>query len=137
MSSVAIFENDLIGLDRTNTINAYYTRDISMNINNTKQITDCCKKLGYFCINEEDEEKAYIKSKIIEYVKLNIYTDTIKANLSDVVSGIREGVDYEKFKNWLSERIQRSNELCVYKNDTDTHNFYSSLTLEELIYLGY
>ena len=137
MSSVAIFENDLIGLDRTNTINAYYTRDISMNINNTKQITDCCKKLGYFCIDEEDEEKAYIKSKIIEYVKSNIYQDTIRANLSDVISGIKDGEDYEKFKKSLSQRIQRSNELYVHKNDTDTYNFYSSLTLEELIYLGY
>lgn len=62
-----------------------------MNINICKQITDCCKKLGYFCINEEDEEEAYIKSKIIECVKLNIYKDTIKENLSDIISGIKMG----------------------------------------------
>ena len=50
---------------------------------------------------------------------------------------IRTSADYSLFTNRLNQRIQRFNDLNQYMNTTNTFDFYSSLSLEELNYLGY
>jgi len=138
MSSPTVtFENDLIGLDKINTVNAYYMRDVTMNMNNTEHVVQSLKKLCYYGINENIEEEAYIKSKIISWIKTNSYSNIINTNLSDFISDVRNSSDFLKFKDRLAQRIERSNNLNLHINDTDTYNFYSNLTLEELNYLGY
>ena len=136
MSSV-IFEIGLGGLYKINKINAYYTRDITMNINNSEHIVQSLKKLCYYEINENCEEEAYVKSKIISWIKTNSYTNIVNTNLSDFISDVRNSPDFLQFKVRLTQRLERANNLNVHKNDTDTYNFYSNLTIEELHYLGH
>ena len=51
MSVSNTFEEELVGLDKTNTVNAYYSRDLSMNLNNSNIIVNYLRKLGYYSIN--------------------------------------------------------------------------------------
>lgn len=131
------FENELIGLDKNNTVNAYYMRDITMNINNSGQIVQSLKKLCYYEINEKIEDEAYIKSKLVSWIKQNSYSNIASMYLSDFIFDTRNSSDFLQFKVRQSQRIQRSNDLNLHKDDKDTYNFYSSLTLEELNSLGY
>ena len=137
MSCTMIFENDLIGLDKTSTINAYYARDINMNINNSQNIVHSLKKLGFCEIDMITEEHLYVKNKVICWIKSSAYLNLVNTNLSDIISEIRNSNDFRQFKDHLIRRIRRTEELNIHINDADTYNFYSRLTLEELNHLGY
>ena len=40
----------LIGVDKASTVQAYYNRDVSLQVNHTTQIVDSLKKFDYFCV---------------------------------------------------------------------------------------
>lgn len=137
MSFTNTFEEELVGLDKTNTVNAYYARDLSMNLNNSNIIITHLKKLGYYNINFNVEEETYIKAKIIRWIKTSSYSDLLNTNLNNLISEIRASAEFAQFTNRFNLRLERSNELSHYINNNDTYDFYSKLTLEELNSLGY
>jgi hypothetical protein len=137
MSNIVGFENSMIGVDCNNTINAYYQRDISMNLNNTNTIVQSLKKLGYYNLNLNLEEEIYLKAQVINWIKNNSYSQFVNLSLQDIISQIKNTEDYSRFINRLNSRIERASNLSNLVNTTDTFDFYSALTLDELNYLGY
>lgn len=137
MSNCDIIEESMIGIDYNITVNAYYQRDVSMNLNNTNTIINSLKKLGYYNINLNIEEENYIKSKIIVWIKKNICLQSGNVTLNDIISQIKNSEDYAHYTNKLNQKLQRYNILSGFVNSTDTFDFYSTLTLDELNYIGY
>ena len=139
MSTITMntFESELVGLDKTNTINAYYSRDLATGLFNSNIIVSALKKLGYYSINYNEEEEIFIKSKIIAWIKTSDYLTIVNTNISNLITTIKSTQDYTQFSNRINQRIQRFNDLNQYINIIDTYDFYSSLTLEELNHLGY
>ncbi len=146
MSFTSTFEEELVGLDKTNTINAYYARDLAMdltnltnlnNLNNSNLIVNYLRKLGYYNINFKTEEEAYIKGKIITLIKTLSYSALLNTNFSNLISEIRASEEFALFSNRLNQRLERSTQLSRFINTNDTYDFYLALTLEELNSLGY
>ena len=137
MSFTSNFEVELVGLDKTNTVNAYYARDLSMNLNNSNMIVNYLRKLGYYNINSNTEEETYIRGKIITWIKTSSYSNLLNTNFSNEVSEIRASQDFALFTNRLNLRLERSAQLSHYIDTNDIYDFYSALTLEELNTIGY
>ena len=74
----------LIGVDKASTVQAYYNRDVSLQVNHTTQIVDCLKKLGYYNLAERaaQELQTFKIKKLIYFVSTSLRT-----NYND---GIRE-----------------------------------------------
>ena len=137
MSYPSTFEPSLIGLDKANTINAYYQRDLNLNLNNANTIAQCLTKLGYHQLNVNITEEVFIKSKIISWIKNNPYSNFPNVMLVDIINDIRNSTEYLQFADRLNHRIARYNELGNFTNSSDIYAFYSALTLDELNHLGY
>jgi hypothetical protein len=131
------FDIELVGLELTNTINAYYLRDLATGILNANPIAKSLKKLGYCDININKEEEIFMKGKIIAWVLASNYANIENTNITNIITDIKASSDYVLFEERINRRIQRSNELNKYINMSDTYEFYSSLTLDELNILGY
>jgi hypothetical protein len=128
---------NLVGLDKSNTINAYYARDLAMGLSNSNTVVSHLKKLGYWDLNATVKEQSYIKNKISHWIKTHEYTDIVNVGVPNLVTEIRASQDYTLFTNRLNQRLERANQLVAYINNSNTYEFYSALTLEELNTLGY
>ena len=138
MSSI----NDaLIGIDKNHTVNAFYIRDKLMNFNTNFQIISSMKKLGYYNIDIIVETKKFILDNIAKKIIIelnNNWDSAIKSRTIDnIILEIKESLDYKLFIVILNKKIGRAMELSKFVNHTDTCDFYNSLTLEELQYIGY
>jgi hypothetical protein len=131
------FDIELVGIELTNTINAYYLRDLATGIVNANPIVNSLKKLGYYNIDISKEEETFMKGKIISWIAGSNYANIENINIIDLIKNIKATQDYALFTERTNRRIQRSNELNKYIDITDTYEFYSSLTLDELNILGY
>ena len=128
-------DNNLIGVDHYTTILAYYTRDVTYNINNNETILNHLRKLGYYNLNPTDNNiylnmiLTKIKNELSSNWESNIRNRTINDLLCDITN---------EQNNQLISIINRMTELQPYvDNKNDTYDFYNHLTLEELSYLGY
>lgn len=137
MEALIGYEASLVGIDKINTINAYYHRDVTMNLNNTNTIINSLKKLGYFNININLEEEKFLKSKLISKIKNEPLDIFYQQNIHNIMTEIKNTNDYATFIQRVNHRLERVNELNNHCNDNDVYNFYSALTLDELNYLGY
>lgn len=131
------YEESLIGFDKIHTVNAYYQRDLNNGLNNLNTIVKSLKKLGYYEININIEEELFVKSKVTQWIKNNTCSNLINMNMQNLFSEIKNTNEYNEFEQRLNHRIERANNLNIYKNDTDVYSFYSALTLEELNCLGF
>lgn len=131
------FDIELVGSELTNTINAYYLRDLATGIVNANPIVSSLKKLGYLDIDVKREEETFMKGKIISWIAGSNYANIENIKFTDLITNIKATQDYALFTERTNQRIQRSNELNKYINITDTYEFYSNLTLDELNILGY
>lgn len=131
------YEESLIGVDKINTVNAYYQRDINMGLNNTNTIIKGLKKLGYYDLNINLEEEKYLKSRIIVWIKNNSLNNLYQENILNIITDIKNSTEYNDFMQRANNRLERANDIICYSNDMDVYNFYSSLTLDELNYLGF
>jgi len=120
-------------MDHQTLVNMYYSRNLEMKINNTDTICKALVKLGYYNIDYEAEfNKFKLKTLLttIENELTNNWFSSIKnKTLNDLLT-------YETSPA-LINRIDRSNILSVYLTKDDTLDFYNSLTIGELEFLGY
>ena len=137
MEALIGYEASLVGIDKTNTVNAYYQRDVNMNMNNNNNIINNLKKLGYYLININLEEEKYFKSKLISKIKNNPLDVFFQENIHNFISELKNTNDYISFIQRVNHRLERASELYNNCNNNDIYNFYSALTLDELNYLGY
>ena len=131
----------LIGVDKNKTATAFYVRDKLMNINNNTQIINSLKKLGYYNIDMMFESKKYILDNISQLIVIelnNNWDSNIKYKTIDsIINQIKESQNYKVFENILHTKVGRSMILSKFISYHDTYEFYNTLTLEELAYLGY
>jgi len=127
-------DHNLIGIDHSTTVNIYYLRDVQMNNNNNETIINALKKLGYYNIDSVliDHQINNLLLKIKNELNNDFHSSIRNKTLNEIITN-----EYNMNEPQFSRRIERSNLLshCLSKNDT--LDFYNSLTLEELLYLGY
>lgn len=114
-------------------VNLYYSRDIESNLNNSQTIIKALTKLGYYNINIQSELYDYYLDSLLVKIK-----NELKNNWNSSIRNktLNDLITYEASPSLIS-RIERANVLSVYLTKEDTFDFYNSLTLEELNYLGY
>ena len=111
-------------------VNAYYERDIIMGLDKEKVFNSAVKKLGLHPDDYDNIIDNRFRKKMSESV------DNFLKNKSLPI----EQIDYESFRNNLlreefDHKLIRYNDLIKYKNQLK--DFYSSLSEEELHYLGW
>jgi len=127
-------------LDHQSTVNSYYNRDITLNINNNNTIIKSLKKLQYYNIDLDTEIKNItlnlLLKKISDVLKSNwnsgIKNKTINNLLSDNVR-----ILYDSEYISLMNRHNRALQLFRHVNSSDTFDFYNDLSMDELNYLGF
>ena len=115
------------------TVNMYYSRDLEMNLNNQHTIIKALDKLGYYNINIQSELYNFYLESLISKIK-NELTNNWNSSIKNKT--INELLVYDS-NPYLMNKVDRSNTLSEYLTKNDTFDFYNSLTLEELEYLGY
>jgi hypothetical protein len=131
------FDNNLIGIDYLTTVNAYHQRDIEMNINNNESIIKSLKKLGYYNNIDYQQLDIELKKSYIENLFKKINNELSSSWDSSIKNKtINELISYEINPSLLN-KMNRTNSLSKFLNETDTFNFYNDLTIGELSYLGY
>jgi hypothetical protein len=104
-----------------------------MNINNSDTILKALIKLKYYNINIEAELNKFKLDKLLIKIR-----NELENNWD---SSIRNKTLNEIFTNETSpeliNRIERADTLSVYLTKDDTLDFYNSLSIDELVYLGY
>lgn len=128
------FDHNLIGIDHNTTVNIYYLRDVQMNINNNETIINSLKKLGYYNIESVliNHQINNVLLKIKNELSNNFQSSIRSKTLNEIITD-----EYNEHANLFSERIERTNILSKFLTKNDTLDFYNSLTLEELSFLGY
>jgi len=120
-------------MDHQTLVNMYYSRDVEMNINNSNTIHKALIKLKYYNINIEDEINKFKLEKLLNKIR-----NELESNWD---SSIKNKTLNEIFTNETSpeliHRIERADALSTYLTKEDTFDFYNSLSIDELIYLGY
>jgi hypothetical protein len=111
-------------------VEAYYNRDIIMNLDMNEVFNQATKKLGL----NPDEYDSLIDNRFKSEMN-----ECIQKFLEDK-SVPMEQINYEEFRNNLMDndfrhRLEIYNTLLKYKNDRK--GFYSSLSKEQLNYLGW
>jgi hypothetical protein len=114
---------------------AYYNRDLQRNLNFPDVIINSMKKLQYYGINESQEETKFINKQLALMIKNNQYS---KSNIiEELTNEILKTKEYAQFKNRQFNNLNRAMCLSKFVGTPDVFDFYNSLTVEELAYLGY
>jgi hypothetical protein len=136
-NTINMLNEDLIGKDYVYTIQAYYMRDKQFDTNNTDQIINSIKKLGYYNINIIKESDSYCMKKLGNILSSKFNSDIMSKTIDSIMIQIKNSDDYKNFQLKLNKRLERSIILSKYLHHNDTLDFYKNLTLDELIMIGY
>ena len=136
-----VINYELVGIDHKTTIDAYYKRDVDMELNNSDTVIKAIKKLNYYNINYDNENKNYFLKKLTNILTDELYlnwnSDIKNKTINQILDDIKESKDYSIFNDNLNYRINRNLQLEEYIQCIDIYYFYNALTLQELNYLGY
>jgi hypothetical protein len=136
-----VINYELVGIDHKTTIDAYYKRDIDMELNNSDTVIKALTKLNYYNINYDNENKNYFLKKLTNILTDELYlnwnSDIKNKTINQILDDIKESKDYSIFNDNLNYRINRNLQLEEYIQCIDIYYFYNALTLQELNYLGY
>lgn len=114
-------------------VSEYYIRDNETELNNNSTIIKAMVKLGYYNINLDKEINNYYIDKVLEKIK-NELTTNFNSNVRNKT--LNELINFD-IDPAIIVRYNRSMELLNFLDKTDTYDFYNSLTINELEYLGY
>ena len=117
-----------------NIVQIYYDRDKHMNINNNNHIHKSLRKLGYYNINKDDEDKKLYIDQLSKKI-INEFDNDWKVTIKNKT--INDFLPFNDVNPSLTNRIERSIILSKHLDKDDTLEFYNDLTQEELEYLGY
>lgn len=116
--------------NRREIIDAYVTRDEVMELNPVYTIQKALQKLKYLNVDMNSEVQVYIKEHITAILRED-------ATVRELMDEIKETDKFYQFFNHLKHRVERSILLSKFLDTNNIEEFYSSLTFEELVYLGY
>ena len=126
----------LIGINKEHTVKCYYKRDNEMGINTNNQIIESMKKLGYYNIDSVMATKNYILNSVTKIIAKDM--DAVRNNTVDnLISKVKNSMDYSIFITILNHKINRAVQLTKFISQNDTYDFYNTLTIDELSFLGY
>jgi len=131
------FDHNLIGTDHNTTINIYYLRDVQMDSNNNETIISALKKLGYYNIDIDSDRIKFKIDNLLLKIKNELSNDFQSSIRNKTLNEILTNEYTNEHESFLAKRIERSNLLSHFLTKNDTYDFYNSLTLDELGYLGY
>lgn len=114
---------------------AYYTRDLDYKVEPSVKIIESLKKLSYYNINECETQKQFIKKKIISMIKNNQYSNS--NTFEELEKKVIQTEEFENFQKIQAKRLERACCLSKFISLANLFEFYSSLTVDELTYLGY
>ena len=119
-------------------VKLYLERDRDLALSTQDIVTDALKKLGYYNYDIESQLRYYEKSYVIEQIRDSF--DLIRdESINTMITRYRESDDYKNLYICCENKQNRSNFLQS-KLDSfyeSLHTFYSTLTIDELSYLGY
>jgi hypothetical protein len=131
----------LIGIDFNTTVNAYLVRDKLMNINSNDHVIHCLQKLGYFNLNMPVEIQKFLVNQTTKKIQLSLTDDMDSTYRYKTVDQIMEEVknsnEFSDFMKKLNHRFSKALNLSVFLKNPNMEKFYNSLSLEELVHLGY
>jgi hypothetical protein len=127
------FDHNLFGIDHNTTVNICYFRDVQMNLNNNETIIQALKKLGYYNFDYNSELIKYQMDNLILKIKNELGNDWNSLIRNKTLNEIIGNEPNEL----LDRKLERSIFLSQFLSKNDTYDFYNSLTLDELGYLGY
>lgn len=134
-------KNELIGVEKESTITAYLIRDNYYNLEPVEHIKNCLIKLGYFNINQIEEDKkrtlTFITMRIFNSLNSDWNSNIRNSSINDLFNQYYQSEEYDKFINQINKRIARSVELSVFMNQGNLRQFYEACTMEELCYLDH
>ena len=108
----------------------YFERDTKLNLNPLDVITKALNKLGYYKFDYNKMEDNYVVSEV---KKRKLHSN----ELETIAKRIKVSDEFNKYKQYLSFRDRRFNELNRFLENPNLERFYQSLTTDELEYLGY
>ena len=120
-------------MDHQTLVNMYYNRDLEMNLNNMDTIRKAFIKLGYYNINYEVELNKFKLETLLTKIKNELMSNWS----SDIKTKTLNEILTNETSPELTYRMERSNTLSSFLTKDDTLDFYNSLTIDELGYLGY
>jgi hypothetical protein len=136
-----IVDEKLIGLDHETTVNAYYIRDTSNNVDNISQIIGSLKKLGYYENNDNSKINFFCVKKLINLISNELtenWDNNIKEQTIDyLLTNIRDSIEINEYQDKLNNISNKQIYLSRFLNTGDLYEFYKNLTLQELNDLGY
>ena len=145
MSSLNInmtqIDESLLGVDKKYTIDAYIIRDNLSNINTNERIIHYLQKLGYFNINKSNEIDNFLVKQTTKIIQCSLL-DNIESiyrykTVDQIMKEFKKTNEFNRFMIHLNERFLRYQTLNTFLENPDMNQFYNSLSLDELIYLGY
>lgn len=128
---------DFIGVDYDSTVYAYIQRDINLNVNFEEQIKKHMKKLCYYDVNYDDLMKKNYIIKVTDKIKGELQKDLNSSIRQKTLEEIINDIDFSQVNDYITNAMKRKNELDKFIGTNNIREFYNSLTLQELIYLGY
>ena len=117
-------------------VELYYNRDVELNIEPSKSITNHLTKLDYNFVNKSDLLNTYLYNKYISDIEYNI-VDPLQVSYNKWLGSFKETLNYNNIINNIDNKIKRSILLSKYAGSNDIKGFYNNCTIEELAYLGY
>lgn len=134
-------KNELIGVEKEATITAYLIRDNYYKLDPVEHIKNCLIKLGYFNINQIEEDKkrtlTFITMRIFNSLNSDWNSEIRNLSVNDLFNQYYQSEEYDKFINLINKRIARSLELSIHMQRGNLRDFYESCTMEELCYLDH
>lgn len=134
-------KSELIGVEKEATITAYLIRDKYYNLEPVEHIKNCLIKLGYFNINQIEEDKkrtlTFITMRIFNNLNSDWNSEIRNLTINDLFNQYYQSEEYDKFINQINNRIARSMELSIFMQRGNLREFYQACTMEELCYLDH
>jgi hypothetical protein len=130
------FDMNQIGENKEYTINAYLARDKELGIKPSEYIVRCLSKLGYLNFNARLKINQYINNEICDYIHNTI--DVISGNdIEKMKEQIKDSIEYKNFCDSIYKEEKYASKLSEFIGTDNIEEFYNSLTLDELNFLGY
>ena len=131
----------LLGIDKDFTVNAYLKRDKEMHLNPNDQIYKALVKLGYLNVNTVKDLKEFsaeiVANKVRDELANQLEPLFKNKTINEIVNEQKDNIEYQKAINNLNHRVGRAFVLSKFIGSNNIEEFYNSLTLHELVIIGY
>ena len=113
---------------------AYYSRDVTMNLKFVDQFNSAMKKLNYHPSTYDNFIKFKFRKKMNKIIENFLNGSSQIDNISLV--NIKNQIMIE-VENTITLYSQRWNQLSIFLENNNHHGFYQAMDISELAFIGY